>query len=81
MKRTSDRGNRCRISATRCRTLSIGCVVCAAMPMRGCALERQHIVLVQHDVEVVEIFGQPAHLDVGALADDDRVIAVAHERR
>ena len=44
-------------------------------------LEPQHIALVQDDVEVVEIFGQPPHLHVIALADDDRVIAVADERR
>ena len=44
-------------------------------------VERQHVLLVQHDVEVVEVFGQSAHLHVVALADDDRVIAVAHERR
>ena len=42
-------------------------------------LEPQHIALVQHDVEVVEVFRQSPHLHVGALADDDGVIAVAHE--
>src|SRR5437773_1618715 len=35
MKRTSDCGNRRRMSATRCRTLSMGWVVCAATPRRG----------------------------------------------
>ena len=44
-------------------------------------VELQYIVLVQHHVEGVEVVGQAAHLHVRPMADDDRVIAVAHERR
>ena len=40
-------------------------------------VERQHIGLVEDDIEIVQIFGQAAHLDVAALADDDGMIAVA----
>src|SRR5437899_12700002 len=36
--------------------------------------ELQHIVLVLHNVEVVEVVGQAAHLHVRPMADDDRVI-------
>ena len=42
--------------------------------------EPGHVVLVEHDVEVVQVARQAPHLDVVALADDDHVIAVAHER-
>ena len=44
-------------------------------------VERQHIVLVQDDVEVVEILRQSADLYVGPLADDDRVIPVGPQSR
>ena len=44
-------------------------------------LERQHVLLVEHHVEVVEIAGQPAHLHVIALADDHDVVAIADEGR
>ena len=44
-------------------------------------LERQDVVVVEHDVEAVEIAGEAAHLDVVALPDDDDVVAVARERR
>ena len=37
-------------------------------------------LVLEHDVEVLQIFGQPAHFDVIALADDHGMIAVAHER-
>ena len=40
-----------------------------------------HVLFVQHHVEVVEVFGQPPHLHVRALADDDRMIALPHQRR
>ena len=43
------------------------------------ALQRQHVAFVEHDVELVEIFRQSPHLDMSALADDDRVVAVADE--
>jgi hypothetical protein len=43
-------------------------------------LERLHVSLVEDDVELVEVIGQPTNLDMVALADDDRVIAVANER-
>ena len=43
-------------------------------------IESRDVTVVQHDVERVQVVGQPANLDVVALADDDRVIAVADER-
>ena len=43
-------------------------------------VERQHVGLVDDDIVIVEVFGQSANLDVGALADDDRMIAVAPQR-
>src|SRR5207247_4937561 len=42
-------------------------------------LELQHIMLVQHDVECLEIFSQAPHLHVVALANDDRMIVLANE--
>ena len=42
-------------------------------------LEREHVIVLEHDVEAIEITGEAAHLDVVALADDDEVIAVARE--
>ena len=44
-------------------------------------VELQHIVFVQHNVEGVEIVGQPPHLHVRPVADDHRMTAVAHQRR
>jgi hypothetical protein len=42
-------------------------------------LELQHIMLVQHDVECLKIFSEAPHLHVVALANDDRMIALANE--
>ena len=44
-------------------------------------LERQHPLLIEHHVEVVEIAGQPAHLHVIALPDDHHVVPIADECR
>ena len=41
--------------------------------------ERRDIGLVQHDVEVGQVFGHAADFDVVTLADDDRVISIADE--
>ena len=79
MKRTCDRGNRSRISATSRCTLSRGCVVCDGDAESRAFAERPHVVFVLHDVEVVEVFGEAPHFDMAALADDDRVIAVAEQ--
>jgi hypothetical protein len=43
-------------------------------------VESFNIAFVEHDIEHIEISGQSPHLHVGALTDDDGVIAVAHER-
>src|SRR5574338_954910 len=37
-------------------------------------VHRQDIVVLEHDVESIEVAGEPAHLDVISLADDDDVI-------
>ena len=42
-------------------------------------LEVPHVMLVEHDVECLEVFSQAAHLYVVALANDDRMIALANE--
>ena len=44
-------------------------------------VEPLDVLFVEHDVELVEVFGQSAHFHVIALADDHRVIAIAEERR
>ena len=36
-------------------------------------LEREDVIVVEHDVEAIEIAGEAAHLHVVALADDDNV--------
>ena len=42
-------------------------------------LERENVIVFEHDVEPIEIAGEAAHLHVVALAYDDQVIAVARE--
>ena len=59
---------------------SIGCVVCAATPIRGCSSSARTSRFVQHDVESVEVVGQAPHLHVAALADNHGVVAAADER-
>ena len=44
-------------------------------------LEREDVVVFEHDVEAIEIAGEAAHLHVVALPDDDDVVAVAREGR
>ena len=44
-------------------------------------LEREDVIVVEHDVEAVQIAGEASDFDVVALADDDDVVAVAGERR
>jgi hypothetical protein len=44
-------------------------------------LEREDVVVIQHDVEAIEIAGEAAHLHVIALPDDDDVVAGAREGR
>ena len=74
-------GNRFRMSATRCRTFSIDCVVCAATPMRGCSSSAGTSSSSSTTSKSIEVAGQPAHLHVIALPDDHHVVAVADERR
>ena len=38
--------------------------------------ELKHIRFRKHDIEIRQILGQTAHLDVIAFSDDDRVIAL-----
>src|SRR5688572_2766477 len=42
-------------------------------------LERENVVVFEHDVEAIEIAGDAAHFHVVALPDDDDVIAAARE--
>jgi len=42
-------------------------------------LERQDVIVFEHDVEAIEIAGEAAHLHVVALPDDDDVVALARE--
>ncbi len=63
-----------------CRTLTIG-----LRRLRGDAdarmrLEREHVFVVEDDVEAIEVTRQAAHFDVSALPDDHGVIPVADER-
>ena len=44
-------------------------------------LEREDVIVLEHDVEAIEIAGQAAHLHVVALPDDDDVVALAREGR
>ena len=44
-------------------------------------LEREDVIVFEHDVEAIEIAGEAAHLDVVALPDDDDVVALAREGR
>ena len=44
-------------------------------------LEREDVIVFEHDVEAIEIAGEAAHLHVVALPDDDDVVAVAREGR
>ena len=44
-------------------------------------LEREDVIVFEHDVEAVEIAGEAAHLHVIALPDNDHVVAVANEGR
>ena len=44
-------------------------------------LEREHIIVFEHDVEAIEIAGEAAHLHMVALPDDDDVVALACEGR
>jgi hypothetical protein len=66
------------MSSTRHFTLSIGRRLSGDAHARM-RRDPQHVAVVQDDVEVVEVFRQPAHLDVSALADDDRVISLGDE--
>ena len=42
-------------------------------------LEREDVILFEHDMEAIEVAGEAAHLHVVALADDDDVVAVARQ--
>ena len=44
-------------------------------------LEREDVIVFEHDVEAIEIAGEAAHLHVVALPDDDDVVALAREGR
>lgn len=44
-------------------------------------VECEDVIIGEHDVEAIEIAGEPAHLDVIALPDDDDVVAVARQGR
>ena len=44
-------------------------------------LEREHVFILEYDVEAIEIAGEAAHLHVIALPDNDDVIAGAREVR
>ena len=38
-----------------------------------------HVRLAEHDINLWQVFGQPAHLHVIAPANDDRVITLFHK--
>ena len=42
-------------------------------------LEREDVVVFEHDVEAIEIAGEAAHFHMVALPDDDDVVALARE--
>ena len=44
-------------------------------------LEREDVIVFEHDVEAIEIAGEAAHFHVVALPDDDDVVALAREGR
>ena len=44
-------------------------------------LEREDVIVFEHDVEAIEVAGEAAHLDVVPLPDDDDVVALALEGR
>jgi hypothetical protein len=44
-------------------------------------LEREDVILIEHDIEAIEIAGEAAYLDMVALTDDDDVVALASEGR
>ena len=69
------------INRTSCRTLSMGCVVCAMTPKRGRSRRFANVVFAKHDVEFVQIFRHAAHFHMVALADDDRMKPFAHQFR
>jgi hypothetical protein len=80
MNRMSDPAKRSRMHATTRRTRSTGCVVCAAMPMRGRGVNACTSASSRTTSKASRSSVRPPDLDVAALADDDRVVAVADER-
>ena len=44
-------------------------------------LEREDVILIEHDIEAIEIAGEAAYLHMVALTDDDDVVALAGEGR
>jgi len=51
---------------------------CDANP--GMWLQREHVGVFQHDIEVIQIPRQATHFDVAALPDNHGMVAVADER-
>ena len=81
MKRTSDCGNRRRIGIDQVPHLFDCLRRLGRHADAWMLLEREDVIVFEHDIEAIEIAGEAAHLHVVALPDDDDVVAVARESR